>query len=435
MLKAAAMVKRCLLLLTTARALRVDAAIAVNRIFLGVSSGSTATSARLTSTTRLNLFDNEMMDRRTAVASSLFFPLTLSPAISRGEDFSLPQGEGSSEGLASVTRSALGQSVRRGAVRSAQVADRLDLGWERFSDSLRNQNRCDPTTNRRMFDNGKRRDGTSIGNPVLGALCDPVPLRPLDVNVANLIMKLAEEAAEDLLLPAPGKDSIKGGVDEVKKLVKPSFLRAAGAAGGAAASNDDAENQRKIQEYNLDIYSSMRSYGDFVVGGKQLGRRELALAARNFESSWGSRMLNALAQGGSKKNFVTSFPLPDTWENEEVPYRKEDLLDGLGKVCVAFAKLQEGGIIGHWEVSIPEDDYGSVVTIAVDDDVSIEAQVLLREQGRLLGGSAVSALAQSALNEAKISFHIDSYFIDPKTTRQELYQPTQTLVSLSDLGE
>jgi hypothetical protein len=71
----------------------------------------------------------------------------------------------------------------------------------------------------------------------------------------------------------------------------------------------------------------------------------------------------------------------------------------------------------------------------VDDDISIGAQILSREQNQPVGGSAVVALVRHAMDErAKISYNLDTFFIDPSTTRQELYNPTQLLVSLSNIG-
>ena len=98
-----------------------------------------------------------------------------------------------------VTQSDLGKSFRSTVVRGAQFADQLDLKWERFSDSLRDERKCDPRTNRRMFDNGFRRDGTRIGNPVLGALCTPEPLRDLDATAARLVLELGQRAAVESL--------------------------------------------------------------------------------------------------------------------------------------------------------------------------------------------------------------------------------------------
>ena len=71
--------------------------------------------------------------------------------------------------------------------------------------------------------------------------------------------------------------------------------------------------------------------------------------------------------------------------------------------------------------------------MAVDDDVTLPAQFLLREQGAALSGSAVLALTRAALERARITCRQDSYFLDPSTTALEVYDPTQLLVSLSDL--
>lgn len=110
-------------------------------------------------------------------------------------------------------------------------------------------------------------------------------------------------------------------------------------------------------------------------------------------------------------------------------------LDALGSVSVALTKLREGGLIGHWEISIPKDDNWNVVMIAVDDDVSIWGQILARERKQLLSGSAVEAIVRLAIDDnAKILYAFYSFFIDPTTTKQELYNTTQLLISLSNLG-
>ena len=132
-------------------------------------------------------------ERYEKVLGSVFCSLVLGtivalplPALSA----SLPSAPEDTQGLEVVTQSELGKSVRGSIIRGAQLADSIDLKWERFSDSLRDEAKCDPTTGRRMFDNGFRRDGTRIGNPVLGALCTPEPLRELDTNMSTLVMDL-----------------------------------------------------------------------------------------------------------------------------------------------------------------------------------------------------------------------------------------------------
>lgn len=140
---------------------------------------------------------------------------------------SVVMGEEEVQGIRAVTQSRLGQSVRGAVIGGAQLADSLDLQWERFSDGLRDEQKCDPRTNRRMFDNGTRRDGTKIGNPVLGALCTPEPLRPLDTTLTSLVQELAQES----ILRSSSKDELARSKllqrqEQVAQRVGPAFARA-----------------------------------------------------------------------------------------------------------------------------------------------------------------------------------------------------------------
>ena len=121
-----------------------------------------------------------------------------------------------SQGIPAVTESSLGRTFRKSVIKGAQVADSLDEKWERFSDGLRDKSKCDEKTGRRLYDNGKRKDGTSIGNPGLGSLCNPEPLAPLNDEVANRVLNLALLSA----VVASGKreDELRTKVEEVEAL-------------------------------------------------------------------------------------------------------------------------------------------------------------------------------------------------------------------------
>jgi hypothetical protein len=45
----------------------------------------------------------------------------------------------------------------------------------------------------------------------------------------------------------------------------------------------------------------------------------------------------------------------------------------------------------------------------------------------------VLAVVRAALETAGIACRTESFFLDPSTTKQSVYQPTQLLVSLSNL--
>jgi len=275
------------------------------------------------------------------------------------------------QGLEVVTQSALGQSVRRGIVGGAQLADKLDLQWERFSDSLRDEAKCDPVTNRRMFDNGFRRDGTRIGNPVLGALCTPEPLKELDTAVAQSVLSLAQEAAMNSFSTKDQASELQRNEARIKELVAPAFTRATTLT--ATADSKD-EQPLKRQEFNRDLYTKMRAYGDMMTSSTSSSTpKALTATSRTFERRWGDNILAAFAPNANRKDFASPFPKPDP--TDEQPYDEGSLLDALGGVSVVLQKMQQGGLIGHWEISIPEDDDWNVVTIAVDDDITIGGQI------------------------------------------------------------
>jgi hypothetical protein len=190
-------------------------------------------------------------------------------------------------------------------------------------------------------------------------------------------------------------------------------------------SSLDSEQGAKRQGFNRDLYIQMRAYGEFVHSKD---------VSRGFERAWGDKLLAKLAPDANRNDYASPFPKPD--DADDQLYDEGALLDALGAVSVALSKLQQGGLVGHWEISIPEDDDWNVVTIAIDDDISIGGQILGRERKQPLSGSAVIGLLRSAMeNQARISYKMDTFFIDPTTTRQELYNPTQLLISLSDLGQ
>jgi hypothetical protein len=322
---------------------------------------------------------------------------------------------GEMQGIPIVTQSDLGTAVRESIVRGAQLADQVDLRWERFSDGLRDEKKCDPLTKRRLFDNGRRKDGSRIGNPVLGALCSPEPLKDVDLSLATTILDLGKDAAAEIL-QVPTATLEKKQL-EVSNLVEPAFARAGTTLEG------DVQGTRR-QTFNRDLYTQTRAYGELI---------QSRSIAKKFERNWGDRILKYLAPDAKREDFKSPFPTPD--DNDLQPYDEGALLDALGSVSKALEKLQQGGLIGHWEISIPEDDAWSVVTLAVDDDISIGGQIIGRERNQPLSGSEIVALVRSAMeNQAKISYKMDVFFIDPSTTRQELYNPTQLLVSLSELG-
>jgi len=346
------------------------------------------------------------LDRREALKSTLGFASVLfSPLASNAVDYSDDQ-----QGIAAVTDSSVGRAFRRSVVRGAQVADKLDEGWERFSDGLRDKSKCDKNTGRRLYDNGVRKDGTPIGNPGLGTLCTPVELLPLDTVFAEKLLETALKSAT--LVSATKEEYLQQVIQETKDLVRPSFER--------SMVGNDEEKRRKT--FNFEFYSTMRAITNV------LGERKVSI--KEFQLAWGRELVSIYAPSANRKDY--SSPFPDIDAIDDYDYDKNKLLDGLGALTVTLDKFKQGGLLSFVEISIPYDDYGSVVTVAVDDYVPITSEILLAEQ-KLLCQGPIQALAVYLLDKASIAFAADTFYLDPSTTSQTNYNPTQLLLSLSNL--
>lgn len=353
----------------------------------------------------------------TSTFSSLLVPkltnaITTSPSIIDDD---------ASEGVGLITDSGLGKSVRKSAIQGARLIDNLDEKWERFSDSLRDQNKCDEATGRRLFDNGFRKDGTRIGNPVLGSLCVPEPLLPLNVDLAEYVMELAVESALQVNISSGSrnKEILLKNIKEVEDLVRPSFERSM-----SQIKDDEEEKKRKV--FNFQMYSKLRGIHNYLGGSNKMS------LIKEFQINWGRNLSKQFGQNASGKDFVSPFRELEDFE-EDFDYDKDKLRDALGVLRVTLGKMKVGGLLGHFEISIPYDDYGSVITIALDDDVLINTEILLAEQKIVIGSLAQSLVYAVLQDLGGVQFSLDSYFIDPSTTKQSVYNPTQLLLSLNNV--
>lgn len=322
------------------------------------------------------------------------------------------------QGIAAITDSQLGRAFRRSVVQGAQVADKLDEKWERFSDSLRDKSRCDPITGRRLYDNGKRKDGTPIGNPGLGELCTPEPLLPLDIRLTDRILDAAITSAliaSGDASPATNREVLNKSIQETKNLVRPSFERSM-----QTLLSDDEKN-RGI--FNFNLYATLRAITNFLRGDK--------LSIRAFQLAWGNALISMFASSANRKDFTSPFRGRDE-EFQDFDYDMTSLLDALGKLTVTLNQLKSGGLLGYYEISIPYDDYGSVVTVALDNYAPIGVEILLSEQKVMVEGP-MQSLVRALFDGARINFGLDTFYIDPSTTRQDDYNPTQLLLSLNGL--
>ena len=189
----------------------------------------------------------------TVAVTTPFLVPTISNAIAVADD--------EQQGIGAITDSQIGRAFRKSVVKGAQVADKLDEKWERFSDSLRDKSKCDPNTGRRLYDNGKRKDGTPIGSPGLGELCSAEPMLPLDVGMTEIILDAAVRSA----LVASGDraltkaDILRKSIQDTKDLVRPAFER--------SMQNSMSEDERNRGIFKFNSYATLRAIANFMMGG------------------------------------------------------------------------------------------------------------------------------------------------------------------------
>lgn len=333
------------------------------------------------------------------------------------------------EGLSQVTDSSLGKSIRKVTIQGARIMDNLDEKWERWSDGLRDEKKCDPYTNRRLYDNGYRKDGTRVGNPVLGAPCQPQPLSKLDVQVAEVLLDMMVDAGINSNgNDNPSRSNILEKIQEIQTLVRPSFER------DMAQSQTEEEKERK--EYNFKTFCTLKA----IITTCNFNNRSFLQSAKAFQSRYGNAILQKFAQGATKQDYYSPFPDNDEFpfSDNDADYDKDNLIQSLGAIRVVLDKFQKVGLNGFYEISIPYDDYGSVVTIAIDDDIAIGADMLLSELGLTNGISGggygpYQSMVRAALENSNLAFGMDSFYLDPSTTKQSVYNPTQLLLSVNNL--
>ncbi|EED91549.1 predicted protein, partial [Thalassiosira pseudonana CCMP1335] len=131
------------------------------------------------------------------------------------------------------------------------------------------------------------------------------------------------------------------------------------------------------RKFNFEIYATLRAINTYL--------KDNNASVEEFQVNWGREIVSLYAPSASRKDYTSPFPVKDD-EFQDYDYDKDQLLDALGALKVALDRLKEAGLLASYEISIPYDDYGSVVTVAVDDYVPIGAEILLSEQKFLVAG-------------------------------------------------
>lgn len=303
-----------------------------------------------------------------------------------------------------VTQSDLGVSVRKSVVRGAQIMDKLDGQWEKFSDD----NKL-----------GSQRS-KQLPPPVAGTLPD---LKPLNVSLAQAILEKSDQSFLEMCgLSSTVLDSQ---IKKVDDLVRKSFYR----------SGLDLNDDMTAREFNYYAYIHFRSYCDII------REKNLSFNRKVFENSVGEKLFPLLNPSG----YVRLQKLVEEKQNMDIQSKESltkilntalDIVDTTLVYLVAngFVAKTERNSIDQERLQDWTDDLADLqLSIPFDGDATLNAQILLQEQGLRLYPNfsrfVIAALLRKCLEGTNQILTDEDYYMDTGYSTQS-FEAKQVLLNI-----
>ena len=291
-----------------------------------------------------------------------------------------------------VTQSDLGISVRRSVVKGAQVMDGIDGQWERFSDK---------------YGLGEARKGQP-GRPTPKVIPDP---QPLDSKTAMALLSMADDAFVQVTHTNP--QTLQNQIRKVQETVAPSFARAGMTPEQLAEPSNTSPPIIEAPQFNFLSYSHFKAYSDIIIDQKI----DFRTFKKAFEDIVGQQTTALLI---SPQALSASSPSPSSPSNSPVLLQQfntaRDKIDQLAKTLVDkglvaqvdIAPLQDD-LVQDWVKDLSDLQW----SIALDGDITQNAQILLQEQGFRLTPSFARCAVQTLLSSISgQTLDISDYYMD-----------------------
>jgi len=367
-----------------------------------------------------NHYDNGRRTALVAILSSVGLTTsTVNPAAASEEEFGRPMND-------------LTRQIRTSVVRGAQLIDKVDGRWERFSDDLglgaeRNQPK------RNVIDAG----GNQISKKVVKSdvIIDGNDL-VLDEKFAEELLQECDEAFLSCLksqksTTAITKRELDQQIEETKRLVRKSFFAT-------------SLTPTVLEEFNFECYTHFKSFNEILV--KQ--EVKFPIFKKDFEALIGNRLFQlAMQQKPSLR--PASSAAPNLTTNLQNALQ---ITDDIGNF------LQKKGLITSWERSIPPnediEDFTSTAeqskenffvssdlpySLALNGDVTLGSQLLLQELGYRLYPSfgrwiiqkGVMQCFDETMEKNKVAIQMDDYYMDTSySSNPDLFEVKQVLLNI-----
>ena len=284
-----------------------------------------------------------------------------------------------------VTQSDLGISVRRSVVRGAQIFDKLDGQWEKFSD--------DNHLGAQRFNQQPRPKPREVPD-----------LQPLNVPLANQILNISDQTF--LNLSGISSSTLESQIKKIDELVRKSFYR--------AGLNFDYDMSAK--EFNYFCYIHFKAYCDIVK------EKNVSFDVKSFETQLGETLLSLFYTQASDKISSLSRTKKNTKAKEYLSIALNTALEGIDIVLKAlvsngFVARAERNFIDQERLQDWSADMADIqLSIPLDGDATLNGQILLQEQGMRIypdfSRFIIAALLRQCLEGTNQNVADEEYYMD-----------------------
>ena len=350
--------------------------------------------------------ENADIDRRTAISRAIQSSALISATLGALDVRPSCAGEVGNKVNAAVTQSDLGISVRRSIVRGAQMMDKIDGRWEKFSDE---------------FGLGVERSKREA-RPEEREI---PPLKPLDKDAARAILDAAKAAF--LTIVPISEDELERKIDKVDSLVRKSFER---------AGLEIKEKDMDAETFNYLAYTTFKAFNEILVERNVNFKKFRG----PFETELGGRLCQILLPNASNTK-QNETPASTTIDSDAL---KNTLSAALVEVDDVLSLLVAKGLVAATErpnidnekTNDWSDDLSDLqFSIALDKDITQNGQILLGEQGfRLVpdfARFAISSILRNYLSPLKEEVSTEEYYMDTSySSDPNLFEVKQVLLNI-----
>jgi hypothetical protein len=362
-----------------------------------------------------------------------------------------------------ITTSDLGVAVRRSVVRGAQIIDHMDLQAEKFSDT---------------YQLGSERSKQSSQKEFVQAQAKRTipPLQPFNTKLARLIIQCMDNVFCTITKITPS--TLQQQIQLVTEKVQPSFVRSGVKQISVPTPTDENSATRNnshptiaivvvddAAQFNFLLYVHYKSYIDVWIA--QYGSTSTPTTAifTNFRTAYqtriGTELLTLLglpyaSRTASRTTSAITTSTSTVISNETRNKQEQAFYDALRRIDDLSTALVSNGFVAQMDrtpfeatngndnsLALDVADWSQQLSsdlswsIALDNDITLSAQILLQEQGIRLYPNYIRCMVQAILQQAlEVPYHqrivTEDYYLDTDyNSDPDKFEVKQVLININ----